>query len=120
MTEPTVEGLIRLLDLRPHPEGGYFAETYRAKGVIPKKGLPSEYGSDRNYSTAIYYLLPQGSVSKLHRLRTDEIFHFYLGGSMSVAQILPDGTTETVARDRSDAPADSGGDHRVCGAVSQN
>jgi len=66
----TAEQLIRLLDLKPHPEGGYYRETYRA---------PAPPGSRRAYSTAIYYLLVPGAVSKFHRLASDEVFHFYQG-----------------------------------------
>ena len=67
----TAEEIIRQLDLKAHPEGGYYRETYRSPTRIP--GVP------RAHSTAIYYLLVPGSVSKFHRLSADEVFHFYLG-----------------------------------------
>jgi len=93
MTAITVEKLIELYGLESHPEGGFFVETYRAKGQIAKDALPQTYKGDRDYSTAIYYLLPEGTRSKLHRLpeTSDEIFHFYLGDPMTVVQIMPDG-----------------------------
>ncbi|HVZ80451.1 MAG TPA: cupin domain-containing protein [bacterium] len=69
----TAEQLIHLLDLKPHPEGGYFCETYRGPSLIPG------HQPSRHYSTAIYYMLVPGAVSKMHRLGSDEIFHFYLG-----------------------------------------
>src|SRR5262249_56808086 len=54
------------------------------------------YGSDRRASTAIYYLLTPGTFSALHRLQTDEVFHFYLGDPVRMLQLLPDGTGRTV------------------------
>ena len=87
MTEPTVEQLIAMLGLQPHPEGGYYKETYRAAGKF----------GERNFSTAIYYMLPAGAQSKLHRLKSDELFHFYLGGSMTLVKIPPSGVPEYVS-----------------------
>ena len=65
--------LIKRLGLKPHPEGGFYRETYRSPGSVKIRG------SKRCFSTAIYYLLVPGAVSKLHRLSSDEVFHFYLG-----------------------------------------
>lgn len=96
MSGVTAEELIRLLNLQPHPEGGYYKETYRAAGTIPRAVLPNSFRGDRAYSTAIYYLLPEGARSRLHRLAADEIWHFYLGGPLTLAQILPGGSVERV------------------------
>lgn len=96
MPSITAEELVRLYDLQPHPEGGYYRETYRAKGSIPKGALPKIFKGDRNYSTAIYFLLPEGAVSKIHRIAADELWHFYLGDPLTVASIYPDGRMETV------------------------
>src|SRR5947208_6842957 len=94
---PTAEELIRHLGLQPHPkEGGYFRETYRADEISPASALPPRYGSDRQASTAIYYLLTPNTFSALHRLRSDEVFHFYLGGPVRMLQLLPDGSGRTV------------------------
>ncbi|MBI2981843.1 MAG: cupin domain-containing protein [Deltaproteobacteria bacterium] len=79
-----------MFDLKPHPEGGYYRETYRALEKISKSALPARFAGDCNFSTAIYYLLAQGEKSKLHRLKTDEIFHFYLGDPLIVVQIFSD------------------------------
>ncbi|MCI0464757.1 MAG: cupin domain-containing protein [Gemmataceae bacterium] len=88
----TADELIRLLQLQPHPrEGGYFRETYRAAEGYPAAALPQRYGSPRSASTAIYYLLTPGTCSALHRLATDEVFHFYLGSPVRMLQLLPDG-----------------------------
>jgi uncharacterized protein len=94
---PTADELIRHLHLQPHPkEGGYFRETYRAAEVWPSAALPARYGSDRRASTAIYYLLKPGTCSALHRLETDEVFHFYLGSPVRMLHLMPDGTGRTV------------------------
>jgi len=75
--------IISCLGLTPHPEGGYFKETYRSSGVIS--------GLQRNYSTAIYFLLGKGDKSHLHRIKQDEIWHFYLGGRLRLCMISPEG-----------------------------
>ena len=69
----TADEIIRKLDLKPHPEGGYYRETYRGSSPIPGLNPP------KFFSTAIYYMFTPGAVSKFHRLVSDEIFHFYDG-----------------------------------------
>ena len=94
---PTVEALRRILGLVPHPvEGGYFVETYRSADDIPAGGLPSRYGAPRAASTAIYYLLTPDTFSAMHRLASDEIFHFYLGDPVEMLQLRPDGSHQVV------------------------
>jgi predicted cupin superfamily sugar epimerase len=89
--------IVKALDLQPHPEGGYFRETYRASEAIPIAGLDRRYGGARATSTAIYYLLEAGQRSALHRLKSDEIFHFYTGDALTIIEIAPDGRfTETL------------------------
>lgn len=79
------------LNLRRHPEGGYFRETYRAPLVIPRSGLPEAFKGARNASTAIYFLLAGDEFSALHRLAADEVWHFYGGSALLVHSIDPDG-----------------------------
>jgi len=87
---PTAEELIALLQLQPHPkEGGFFRETYRSADRLAAAHLPGRYGSDRSASTAIYYLLTPTSISPLHRLATDEVFHFYLGSPVRMLHLGP-------------------------------
>lgn len=86
-----IEQLKSLLDLKPHPEGGFFAETYRSGELIQKSSLPERYSNSRSFGTAIYYLLTSGTFSAMHRLRTDEIFHFYSGDPVEMLQLFPDG-----------------------------
>jgi predicted cupin superfamily sugar epimerase len=89
---PNAEELITLLGLQPHPrEGGYFRETYRSAEVLPAASLPARYGADRSAGTAIYYLLTPTTFSALHRLASDEVFHFYLGGPVRMLHLYPDG-----------------------------
>jgi predicted cupin superfamily sugar epimerase len=78
----TADEIIRALDLKPHPEGGHFRETFRdADGA-------------RGASTAIYYLLKQGERSHWHRVDAAEVWHFYAGDPLELA--LSDGrTTQT-------------------------
>jgi predicted cupin superfamily sugar epimerase len=89
----TSDQVISLLNLRPLPvEGGLYAEMYRAAEDIPATALPARYGGDRPHSTAIYYMLTPKTCSRLHRLRTDEVWHFYLGEPVELLLLLPDGT----------------------------
>ena len=89
--------LIAMLNLAPlQLEGGYYRQTYRAAGTIPEGALPAAYKGPRSYSTAIYFLLTPDTFSAMHRLPTDEVFHFYLGDSVEVIQIAPEGIGETI------------------------
>jgi predicted cupin superfamily sugar epimerase len=85
---------IRRLGLQPHPEGWSFAEMYRSPETISGEFLPARYGSSRNVSTAIYFLLRGTEISHLHRIRSDEIWHFYAGTRIIIHAIGPDGTYE--------------------------
>ena len=78
---PSPDWLVRELRLSPHPEGGYYRETYRAA---------RRDGSGRPAATLIYFLLPQGQVSRLHRIDADEGWHFYLGGPLEIFELDPD------------------------------
>jgi uncharacterized protein len=94
--ELSPDQLIRTLDLKPHPEGGYYRETYRSGEFIPRSSLPARFHGDRHYSTAIYYLLPAEAISRLHRIAADEVWHFYLGGPFTVVELKPDGSSDQV------------------------
>lgn len=93
----TADEIIDLLKLKPHPkEGGFFSETYRAEETIPAGALPKRYGGVRAFGTCIYYLLTPGTFSAIHRLQSDEIFHFYLGDPVEMLRLFPDGRGKTV------------------------
>jgi len=92
----TAEQIRELLQMRPHPiEGGFFAETYRGVPVVPQSLLPG-YPGDRAISTAIYYLLTPDTFSAMHRVRGDEMFHFYLGDPVEMLQLKADGSGEAI------------------------
>ncbi|GEO11661.1 cupin domain-containing protein [Segetibacter aerophilus] len=82
---------IKHLNLEPHPEGGYFKETYRAAESIESNYLPKRFTGRRNFSTAIYYLLEQGDYSAFHRIKSDECWHFYAGQTLLI-HIINEGT----------------------------
>lgn len=87
----TADYFIKHLQLQPHPEGGYFKETYRSTGTIAKQCLPAAFNGDRNYSTSIYFLLQQNDFSAFHRIRSDECWHFYEGGPLLIHVINEEG-----------------------------
>jgi uncharacterized protein len=87
---------IETLGLMPHPEGGYFRETYRAAEMIAREHLPPRFSGDRVFSTAIYFLLEGRDFSALHRIRQDEMWHFYDGCPLLVSSISPDGALSVV------------------------
>jgi hypothetical protein len=77
---------IRTLGLISHPEGGFFSEIYRSDGMINGDVLPA-HGGDRPFMTSIYFMLPPGDVSRLHRLKSDEIWYHHAGGCLNIHQI---------------------------------
>jgi hypothetical protein len=79
------------LGLERHPEGGYFRQTYRADVEIAQEALPARFTGRRRASTAIYFLLEAGDFSAFHRLRSDEVWHFYAGSPLIVHVIEPAG-----------------------------
>lgn len=92
----TAKEVIAFLQLQPHPvEGGFFRETYRSAGSLPADVLP-HHGASRSISTAIYYLLTPTSLSALHCLPGDEVFHFYMGDPVEMLQLWPDGSHRVV------------------------
>jgi hypothetical protein len=92
----TAQEVIDALRLKPHPvEGGFFRETYRSELMLPQTVLPFNAGP-RSIGTAIYYLLTPDTVSAMHRLPTDEVFHFYLGDPVEMLQLLPDGQSSNL------------------------
>ncbi len=88
----TTAEMIELLGLEEHPEGGWFAETYRSSGRICRADLGDEYDGERAFSTAIYYLLAADTSSLLHRILTDEVLHHYIGAEVEVLELRADGS----------------------------
>ncbi len=77
-----VSSYVKELCLQPHPEGGFYSETYRSKETL--KVL--EVG-ERSFSTAIYFLLTKGNFSAFHRIKSDEMWHFYDGDGLIIHEI---------------------------------
>jgi len=87
----TVDTLVKELDLLPHPEGGYYKETYRSEGKITQTCLSSDFSGERNMATGIYFLIEKGNFSALHKIKSDETWHFYYGDALEVIEINEQG-----------------------------
>ena len=94
----TAEEVKKLLGLAPHPrEGGWYVRTYEAQEVIAAEAFEDgRYAGGRRTGTAIYYLLEPDTFSEMHRLKSDEVFHFYAGDAVEMLQLLPDGSGRRV------------------------
>ena len=93
----TAEELINQLKLQPHPEeGGYFREIYRSAHMVQPESLSEEYKEQRCLCTSIYFLLMPGTYSRMHRLKSDEIYHHYAGGPLELLLLYPEGTGRKV------------------------
>jgi uncharacterized protein len=88
--------LIKLLQLQPHPEGGFYRETYRCAESVESGALPQRYSGDRSFATGIYFLLTAGTFSAMHKVASDEMFHFYFGDPVEMLLLEPDGSSRTV------------------------
>jgi predicted cupin superfamily sugar epimerase len=92
-----VRHLIQKFDLQPHPEGGWFCQTYRSSESITASSLPPRFEGDRVFATAIYFLLEKGNFSAFHRIKSDECWHFYSGDPLEIFIIDPNGSLEIIA-----------------------
>ncbi len=93
---PDAHFWIDRLHLTPHPEGGYFRQTYSAETSINLSCLPSGFTGSRSASTAIYFLLERDNFSAFHRIRSDELWHFYTGDPLEILVIDAAGALETI------------------------
>lgn len=91
-----IDDIVAALHMQPHPEGGFYAETYRSKETIAQEHLPARFGGSRHFSTAIYFLVPAGVFSAFHRIQSDECWHFYQGGPLHVYVIHPEGRLDII------------------------
>lgn len=92
----TAKSIIKELKLKKHPEGGYFSETYRSVEVMKKHYLPKRFSDDRHFSTSIYFLLNYDDFSSFHRLKADEIWHFYSGSPLNIYVIQKNGKLKKI------------------------
>lgn len=83
-----VKPMIEHLKLERHPEGGYYRETYRSETIIEPAALPSGFTGERNLCTSIYFLLPSGERSLFHRIKSDELWHYHAGSSLTIYVLL--------------------------------
>jgi uncharacterized protein len=92
----TAADVIRLLDLKPHPEGGHFREIFRDVALVFPPAPAEEGAAARAASTAIYFLLARGERSHWHRVDAVEIWHWYAGAPLKLEIAREDGRQETV------------------------
>ncbi len=91
-----VTKLIEKFDLKPHPEGGWYCQTYKSNEHIKASALPERFKGDRSFSTAIYFLLEKENFSAFHRIKSDECWHFYAGDPLLLYVIQPSGNLDTI------------------------
>jgi predicted cupin superfamily sugar epimerase len=84
---PRAAELIEILALRPHPEGGFYREIFRSAGQV----APADGRGSRAALTTIYFLLPEGSVSRWHQVTSDEVWHLYEGGPLELLELSASG-----------------------------
>src|SRR5215831_10542242 len=90
------EQIIQLLGLKPHPEGGFYKEVYKSDDFIEKVHLKGRFNGDRRFCTAIYYLLQGGDFSAFHRIKSDELWHYYAGGDITFHLLDKNGYQQNV------------------------
>lgn len=94
MTADEVKQILQLEPLRM--EGGFYRETYRSRWMISPDYLPEGMRGMHSIGTAIYFMITPESFSRLHRVPGSEIFHFYAGDPVTMLQLLPDGSHQTL------------------------
>lgn len=92
-----VDQLKRKYNLEPHPEGGWYKQTYKSTEQIAVGALPERFVSNRFFSTAIYFLLEHGNFSAFHRIKSDECWHFYAGDPLLAYIIEQNGQLKTIS-----------------------
>lgn len=80
----TADYWIKHLNLKPHPEGGFYSEVFRSSINISSNELPYGYTGDRRVATSIYFMLRSEDISKMHRLKSDELWYFHSGASVRI------------------------------------
>jgi predicted cupin superfamily sugar epimerase len=92
-----VNELIQRYGLEPHPEGGWYKQTYKSNEQIAVDALPERFKGDRAFSTAIYFLLDRGNFSAFHRIKSDECWHFYAGDPLLIYVIGQTGELKVIS-----------------------
>jgi predicted cupin superfamily sugar epimerase len=91
-----VSQLIAFYSLLPHPEGGYYRQTYKSSMSIDGQYVSKDFAGERAVSTAIYFLLNESNFSAFHRIKSDELWHFYAGDVLNIYVIDKNGNLETI------------------------
>ena len=86
---PRAAELIAILDMCPHPEGGFYREIYRSGAQV----CPADQRGPRAALTTIYYLLPEGTFGRWHQVASDEVWHLYEGGPLELLELSASGET---------------------------
>ena len=89
--------LIQKYNLEPHPEGGWYKQTYKSNEQIAPEALPERFSASRTFSTAIYFLLERGNFSAFHRIKSDECWHFYAGEPLFIYIIEQTGELKIIS-----------------------
>ena len=92
-----VKRLIKQFEMQPHPEGGWYKQTYKSNEQVAAAALPGRFGGDRSFSTAIYFLLEKGNFSAFHRIKSDECWHFYAGDPLLIYIIKQKGEINIIS-----------------------
>ncbi len=92
----SVDEVCRLLRLEPHATCGFVRVTFLSKQSIAAGGLPAPFAEGRPLGSALYFMVTPGSPVRLHRIRNDQLYHYYLGDPIEVFLLLADGTTERI------------------------
>lgn len=87
----STDSIIKKLKLKPHPEGGYYRQVYKSDGYIPPETIYGHFQGKRAYSTAIYYLLQSDEFSAFHKIKQDEIWHYYSGSALDIHVLSQNG-----------------------------
>ena len=90
------EKLVKKFDLHPHPEGGWYKQTYKSSLTVTSNELPQQFNGERSFATSIYFLLEEGDYSSFHRIKSDECWHFYSGDPILVYVISENGSLEII------------------------
>ena len=96
MAMSPVQKIIDRFSLSPHPEGGWYVQTYKSSELVPADALPARFGGQRAFSTAIYFLLEKGNFSAFHKIKSDECWHFYAGDPLLIFLIYQNGDLEII------------------------
>lgn len=92
-----IDQLIKHYKLQPHPEGGWYSQSYKSHEHIAADALPGRFKGERVFSTAIYFLLEKGNFSAFHRIKSDECWHFYAGDSLLIFIIHQSGELNIIS-----------------------